>query len=149
LLDIYIFSWKVPSKTPKSITLFPTTPQIISISLQEVKDSEGWSQIIKDAIDDKYVLIGEKMSNNNLLKIYIQKQLLTMVSNVELTKVKFKSYFNQYMSTKCAVIIRFTYASSKIVFCGCQLEYGREFAANRVRNLRDLHEYAFQEVKVG
>lgn len=39
LLDIYIFSWKVPSKTPKSITLFPTTPHIISISLQEVKDS--------------------------------------------------------------------------------------------------------------
>ena len=72
-----------------------------------------------------------------------------MVSNVELTKVKFRSYFNQYMSTKCAVIIRFTYANSKIVFCGCQLEYGREFAANRVRNLRDLHDYAFQEVKVG
>ena len=89
------------------------------------------------------------MSNNNLLKIYIQKQLLAMVSNVELTKVKFKSYFNQYMSTKCAVIIRFTYASSKVVFCGCQLEYGREFATNRVRNLRDLHEFAFQEVKVG
>jgi hypothetical protein len=89
------------------------------------------------------------MSNNNLLKIYIQNPLLKFISNVELTKVKFKSYFNQYMSSKCAVIIRFTYASSTIVFCGCQLEYGREFAINRIRNLRDLHEYAFQEVKVG
>jgi hypothetical protein len=34
LVDIYIFSWKVPSKTPKSLTLFPTTPNIIVISLQ-------------------------------------------------------------------------------------------------------------------
>lgn len=34
LVDIYIFSWKVPSKAPKSLTLFPTTPHIIVVSLQ-------------------------------------------------------------------------------------------------------------------
>jgi hypothetical protein len=34
LLDVYIFSWKVPSKVPKSLTLFPTTPHVIAINLQ-------------------------------------------------------------------------------------------------------------------
>jgi len=47
LVDIYIFSWKVPSKTPKSLTLFPTGPDIIVTSLQEVKESDVWSQLIK------------------------------------------------------------------------------------------------------
>jgi hypothetical protein len=48
------------------------------------------------------------------------------------------------MSTKCTIVIRFNYQSTKVVFCGCQLEYGREFTANRIKNLRDIHEYAFQ-----
>lgn len=46
-MDIYVFSWKVPSKAPKSLALFPTGPDIIVVSLQEVKESETWSQLIK------------------------------------------------------------------------------------------------------
>lgn len=34
LVDIFIFSWKVPSKPPKSLTLFPTGPDIMVVSLQ-------------------------------------------------------------------------------------------------------------------
>jgi hypothetical protein len=47
LVDIYVFSWKVPSKPPKSLSLFPTSPDIIVVSLQEMKESEIWSQLIK------------------------------------------------------------------------------------------------------
>lgn len=53
------------------------------------------------------------------------------------------------MSTKCAVLIRFNLYSTKLTFISVQLEFGREYAENRVENLKDIHKYAFQEEVVG
>ena len=68
---------------------------------------------------------------------------------METTKVKFKSLYNQYLSNKCAVIIRFNYYNTTLTFIGCQLEFGREYSSYRISNLRDIHKYAFRETQVG
>jgi hypothetical protein len=66
-----------------------------------------------------------------------------------MTKVKFKSLYNHYLSTKCAVLIRFSIDDVSICVAGCQLEWGREYSNNRLTSLRELHEGAFQEWAVG
>ena len=81
--------------------------------------------------------------------VFVKKSMSDIISNVELTKVKFKSMYNTYLSSKCAVIIRFFVHSTRMTFVGVQLEYGRENASNRMENLKDIHKYAFQEEVVG
>jgi len=36
-----------------------------------------------------------------------------------------------------------------MVFISCQLEYGAEFISSRIKNLREIHEKAFQIEEVG
>lgn len=94
-------------------------------------------------------MIGKKVSNHNILVIYGNKSLKERISNIEMTKVKFKSLYNHYLSTKCAVLIRFYIDDVSICVAGCQLEWGREYSNNRLTSLRELHEGAFQEWAVG
>ncbi len=96
-------------------------------------------------IDPSYIKVSHKSSSdNNILFVFVKAEAQVKISEIELTKVKFKSLFNQVMSTKCGIVIRFSFLDTKIVFCGCQLEYGQDFNENRNQNLRDLHDYAFQ-----
>ena len=144
-MDIYIFSWKAPKKIPSSLPLIANNSHLVVIGIQESGDDEKWKKLINDIVDpNHYILVSEKSSNHNILAIYVEKRYKDRVSNVELTKVKFKSVYNQYLSTKCAVIIRLTVDSTKISFIACQMEYGREYTGNRLQNLKDIHEYAFQ-----
>jgi hypothetical protein len=53
------------------------------------------------------------------------------------------------MSNKCANFLRFNVDNSKLVMVGCQLEKGREYIHNRIKNLREIHQYAFQVEEVG
>ena len=39
--------------------------------------------------------------------------------------------------------------STKISFVSCQMEFGREYMSNRLENMKNIHEYAFQEIGIG
>ena len=84
-----------------------------------------------------------------MLKVFSLRELKPEISGVEHGKVKFTSYYNTVISNKCAVFIRFMLYNTKMVFVSCQLEKGRDFQANRVKNLREIHENAFQIEEVG
>ena len=90
-----------------------------------------------------------KRTNNNILKIFAHKELKNHISLVQHSKIKFSNYYNTLVSNKCANIIRFTLFSSKLVFVSCQLEKGSEYNANRIRNIKEIHEKAFQQEDVG
>lgn len=81
--------------------------------------------------------------------IFSKKEYTEAITNVEITKVKFKSLYNQYLSNKCAVVIRFSYYSTVMTFISCQLEFGREYSSYRVDNLKDIHRWAFRQNMVG
>ncbi|CAM5999729.1 unnamed protein product [Sphagnum balticum] len=135
--SVYLMSWKAPKKIPNSLNLLPNDYRIIAISIQDVGDQDKWSRLVMEAVDkERYILVGEKISSNNLLKVFALKELATRISFVETAKVKFKSYYNTVLSNKCANLVRFNLDNTKLVFCGCQLEYGRELQANRIRNLK-------------
>jgi hypothetical protein len=68
---------------------------------------------------------------------------------VEHGRLKFGSYYNAVLSNKSACFIRFSLSSTRVVFVSCQLEKGEELLASRLRNLRELHEHAFQVEEVG
>ena len=84
-----------------------------------------------------------------MLKVFAQKELIKDISFVEQSKMKFRSYYNTVLSNKSAVFIRFSVKTTKIVVLGCQLEKGRELVQNRVKNLKEIHEKAFQIEYVG
>ena len=71
------------------------------------------------------------------------------MSGIEQGSIKFRSYYNAFMSNKSANFIRFNLYDSKLTFVGCQLEKGRELVEGRIRNLKEIHEYAFQIEDVG
>lgn len=56
-----------------------------------------------------------------MLKVFSLRELKPEISNVEHGKVKFTSYYNTVISNKCAVFIRFTMCSTRMVFVSCQL----------------------------
>ena len=38
MLEIYIFTWKAPKKPPTSMILFPNTPKLIIVSIQDLSE---------------------------------------------------------------------------------------------------------------
>lgn len=71
-----------------------------------------------------------------MLKVFSLRELKPEISGVEHGKVKFTSYYNTVISNKCAVFIRFMLCNTRMVFVSCQLEKGKDFQGNRIRNLR-------------
>jgi hypothetical protein len=63
--------------------------------------------------------------NNNLLIVYAHQELKDKISCIEQGSIKFRSYYNAFMSNKSANFIRFNLYDSKLTFVGCQLEKGR------------------------
>ena len=54
--EVYIFTWKAPKKPPKSLPLFPNTPKIIVIGIQDFTEEEKWNLLIIDSIDkERYI----------------------------------------------------------------------------------------------
>jgi hypothetical protein len=84
-----------------------------------------------------------------MVKIFAARELRNEISLVEHGRLKFSSYYNAVLSNKCANFIRFSLSNTRFVFVGCQLEKGQELLTSRVRNIRDLHEHAFQVEEVG
>jgi hypothetical protein len=58
MCEVYIFSWKAPKKVPKSLLLFPNTPKLIVVSIQDMGEEDKWNQIITEAVDkDRYMVV--------------------------------------------------------------------------------------------
>lgn len=124
--EVYIFSWKAPKKVPKSLLLFPNSPKLIVINIQDLSEEDKWNKLITESIDnERYILVEEKKVYGNMLKIFAHKELKKDITFVEHGKIKFKSYYNAVLSNKCANFIRFYLNSTRLVFIGCQLEYGK------------------------
>lgn len=137
---MYIFSWKAPKKPPKSLFPFPNTPKLIVVGIQDLSEEEKWNKLIGEAVDrERYILVEEKKTNGNMLKVFAARELRADITLVEHGRLKFSSYYNAVLSNKCANFIRFSLASTRLLFVSCQLEKGQEQLASRIRNLRDLH----------
>lgn len=63
--------------------------------------------------------------NNNMLIVYAKASMKARLSAIEQGHLKFRSYYNAFVSNKSANYIRFNVDNSKLVFVGCQLEKGR------------------------
>ena len=150
LLDIYIWTWKAPKKIPSSLPLIQKNGQLLVIGIQESTDDEQWARLIEEIVDrNQYIEVSRKISNHNILIIYALNAYRERISNIELAKVKFKSGYNQYLSSKCAILIRMMVDSTRICFAGCQMAFGKDYSSHRLHNFRQIHKDAFQEVGVG
>ena len=81
--------------------------------------------------------------------MYAKTDLKDRIGAVEQGNLKYRSYYNAFISNKSAIFIRFNIDSSKLVFVGCQLEKGRDGVETRIQNLKEIHDYAFQIEEVG
>ena len=71
--------------------------------------------------NDRYITIMRFGFANNLLIVIAKETLKERLSNIENSAVP----FGNYLSSKCAVLIRMVIDDTPIVFIGCQLDYGR------------------------
>lgn len=134
---MFVLTWKAPKAVPRRLPALPSEPQLLVISIQDLTESDKWLGAIGEAVDkEKYMKVEAQYKNNNLLVVYARHELRERISGIEQGSLKFRSYYNAFMSNKSANFIRFNLFDSKLVFVGCQLEKGREFTESRIRNLK-------------
>ena len=121
-VSLYIFTWKAPKHIPKHLLYFPTDVDILVITIQDLTDHDKWLSLLSAAIDkEQYIKVDGQYKNGLLLHVYIRKSLKSRVSNVQMSTIKFRSYYNTFISNKSANLLRMQLDSTKMVFIGCQL----------------------------
>ena len=125
-IEVYLMTWKAPSHTPKKLCPLYINSEIVVISIQDSHEHEKWIEMIEQAIQiSRYIKVDGQYKNNNLLLVYCKRELKQRVSKVQQCSLKFRSYYNTFISNKSAGILRMQVDSTKLVFVGCQLQKGR------------------------
>lgn len=145
---IHVLSWKVSNLAVPADLIPIKSCDVLVVGLQELESSsmfgfksineekvQKWETYFLKCLDqankirssnsshdaDKFIPVRRLGSSNNLIMVLAKEDLKDRLSDIETSAVP----FGNYLSSKCAVLIRMEIDDTPIVFIGCQLDYGR------------------------